>query len=380
MKKLIGFIIGAVLAASVGFILRGLIPAGGAPAGGMPGMGAMPPAAVTAIEMKARPLDELDDYIATVEPVQEVMIRAQVGGYIDAIHFTEGARVNEGDLLFSIDRNKYAAQYQVRQAELASAQAELTRADKYLKRMQEAGARSISQTELDTAESNQLKADAMLKQAEANLNLAQIDLDYSQIRAPIAGRIGAAELTKGNYVSPGTDPLATLVQTDPIRVTFSMTDRAYLGLRQQELAGNAKGLIARVFLPNGSPLHSVGVKEFDDNAMNSQTGTIAVRYLFDNPDGLLIANGYVNILIGEKDREMGLLIPQTAMMAGPQGTYVLTVSAEGIVAQTPVTLGKTIGAEMVVLSGLKAGDRVIVDGVQKASPGATVNATLEENN
>lgn len=377
MKKTIITIIGAVLAAGAGFFIRGLLPAGGPP-GGMPGMGQMPPASVTAIDMKARPLDVLDEYIATVEPVQEVMIRSEVAGYIDAVHFTEGAFVKEGDLLFTIDRRKYEAQFQVRQAEQVSAQAERIRANKYLKRMQDAGVRSVSQTELDTAESAQLKAEAMLKQTQANLNLAQIDLDHSQVRAPISGRIGAAALTKGNYVAPGADALATLVQTDPIRVVFSMTDRAYLNLRQQEIAGNQKRLTGHIRLPDGTQMPQAGRKDFDDNAMNTQTGTIAVRYLFDNHNGLLVSGSYVNILIGEKERPTGLCIPQKALLADPKGNYVLTVNAEGIVTPAPVKLGKTIGTDMVVLSGLNAGDRVIVNGLQKAMPGATVNVTIEE--
>lgn len=377
MKKAIGYTLGAVIAAAIGFYIRGMVPAGGPPAG-MPGMGQMPPAAVTAIELKERPLDILEDYIATVEPVQDVMIRAEVAGYIDQVHFQEGAFVQAGDLLFSIDRKRYDAQVKVRQAELASARAELSRADKYLNRLQQAGTRSISQSELETAESNQLKAAAMLTQAEANLNLAQIDLDYSQIRAPISGRIGEAKLTKGNYVSPGTEELAQIVQTDPIRITFSMTDRAYLGLRQQELAGNAKALAARVRLPDGTQLDTVGTKDFDSNMMDRETGTIAVRYLFDNKDGLLVSGGYVNILVGEKERPMGLRVPQKAVLAGPEGNYVLTVTADGTVAPAPVQLGKTIGTDMVVLSGLKTGDQVITDGLQKARPGAPVTATIEE--
>jgi RND family efflux transporter MFP subunit len=378
MKKAIGYLIGAVLAAGIGYYIRGLVPTG-AP-GGMPGMGQMPPAAVTAIELKERPLDVLDDYIASVEPVQQVMVRSEVSGYIDAVNFTEGATVKEGDLLFSIDRKRYDAQLKVRQADVASAQAELTRATKYLQRMIEAGARSISQNELDIAESNATKAEAALKQAEANLNLAQIDLDYSQVRAPISGRIGQANLTKGNYVTPGTEALAQIVQIDPIRVVFSMTDRAYLGLRQQEIAGNAQGLNAHIRLPDGTLLDTVGQKDFDSNRMNKETGTIAIRYLFDNKDGLLVAGGYVNILVGAQERPTGLRIPQRAILAGAEGNYVLTVTAEGTVAPAPVKLGKTIDTDMVILSGLKAGDKVIVDGLQKARPGATVNATIAEAN
>ena len=138
--------------------------------------------------------------------------------------------------------------------------------------MKDAGERSISQSDLDRADSAHLQAVANLKQAEANVVIAQIDLSYAEIRAPISGRIGAANLTKGNYVDASSGALAHIVQIDPIRVVFSMTDRAYLNLRGQELAGTAEGLTAQVELPNGVVLPMVGTKDFDDNRMNPETG------------------------------------------------------------------------------------------------------------
>jgi len=375
--KAVGYLIGLALAVAAGFFARGLMPAGGPPPG-MPPMGAMPPAAVVAQVLTEAPLDVLDEYIATVEPVQEVMVRTEVDGYIDQVHFKEGAAVSEGDLLFTIDQKQYRAQVAARQAELSRAKAELVRAEKYLKRLQEAGQRSVSEADVDKAESDHLQAAANIEQAEANLNLAQIDLGYTEIRAPIAGRIGAAKATKGNYVTSSSDPLARIVQTDPIRVVFSMTDSVYLDLRRQELAGQADALAARVRLPSGATLETVGAKDFDDNAMSSGTGTLAVRYLFDNPDGLLVSGGYVNILLGRQERPMGLRIPQRAVLVDPQGSYVLTVDEAGQVGTARVKLGNSIEADFVVLSGLNVGDRVVVDGVQKVRPGVTASVTLLE--
>lgn len=338
----------------------------------------MPPPAVVAQELKEVPLDVLDEYIASVEPVQEVMVRTEVAGYIDEVHFQEGAMVEEGNLLFTIDRKQYQAMVEVREAELARANAELVRAEKYLKRMHEANERSVSASDIDTAESDHLQAKANLKQAEANLNLAQIDLGYTEIRAPISGRIGAAKVTKGNYVTSASDPLARIVQIDPVRVVFSLTDRAYLDLRRQELNGVTNGLAARVRLPNGATLKRVGEKDFDDNVMSSETGTLAVRYLFDNTDGLLVPGGYVNILLGQEERPMGIRIPQQALLVDPQGNYVLTVDEAGLVGTARVKLGPSIASDLVVLSGLEAGDRVVVDGVQKVQPGTLANVTLQE--
>jgi membrane fusion protein (multidrug efflux system) len=377
MRKVIGSLAAALLLIGLGFFIRGFMPSGGPPPG-MMGFGEMPPPGVKAMELKQVPLDVQEEYIAMVEPVQEVMIRSEVSGYLDNVHFKEGARVEEGDLLFSIDKEQYQATVEVRVAELARAKAEASRAEKFLKRMGEASERSVSQADLDTAESENLQAIANLKQAEANLNLAKIDLAYSEIRAPISGRIGAAMLTKGNYVNASADTLAHIVQTDPIRVTFSMTDRAYLNLKQKIRDGKEDGMVAQVKLPNGIILPVAGKKEFDDNAMNPMTGTLAVRYLFDNPDELLVAGGYVTIMLGKAERPVGLCIPQRAVLVGPDGSYVLTVNEAGTVGTAGVELGDTIGADIVVVSGLTAGDRVVVDGLQKVQPGAVATVTLIE--
>ena len=375
--KIIGNIFGGAILIGLGFLLRGLLPAGGPPPGPM-GMGEMPPPAVVAVELSDRPLDVRDEYIAMIEPVQSVDVRTEVSGYIDGVHFREGAWVKEGDLLFTIDQRQYQALVEVRDAELARAQADLTNAERFLERMRNAGERSISESDLDNAESAQLQAVASLKQAEANLNLAKIDLEYAEIRSPISGRIGAARMTKGNYVDTSSDALARIVQLDPIRIVFSMTDRAYLNLRERELKGEANGLAAQVELPNGAMLPMVGAKDFDDNEMNAKTGTLAVRYLFDNPNGLLVPSGYVNLLLGQRERPVGIRVSQTAIMVDPDGTYVLTVDEQGVVTPTHVKLGNTIEQDMVVLEGLNVGDRVIVDGVQKVRPGMTAAVTLLE--
>lgn len=378
MLKIIIRIVGITAAVGLGFFIRGCMPGGGPPPG-MMGFGDMPPPGVKAVELQEKPLDVLDEYIASVEPVQQVQVRSEVTGYLDAVHFTEGAYVQTGDLLFTIDQQQYQALVEVREAELAGAEAELDRADKFLERMHEASERSVSQSDLDTAESAHLQAVANMKQAQANLNLAQIDLGYAQIRAPISGRIGAAMLTRGNYVNAASDVLAHIVQTDPIRVVFSMTDRAYLNLRRKVLDGTANGLVAQVKLPNGVVLPVTGKKDFDDNRMNPRTGSLAVRYLFDNPDELLVAGSYATIMLGLPERPMGIRIPQRSVLMGPEGTYVMTVTEEGVVGVAGVELGGTIASDIVVLSGLRAGDRVVIEGLQKVQPGGPATVTLQEN-
>jgi len=360
--KYAGWIIGIAVAALIGFFVRGLMPSGGPP----PGMGGMqmPPATVKVIEVREAYLAAAEDYIASVEPLQEVTIRPEVSGRIERVHFTEGAVVNEGDLLFSIDRSAY-------QATADAAEAEMIRAKKRYDRLKQADTRSVSASDLETAESDYLRG-------KAAYELAKVDLDYTEIHSPIGGRIGAAMVKKGNYVTPAAAELARIVQLDPIRVVFSQTDRDYLAMRRRELARSSSPLEAHVVLPDGSPLPSIGEKDFDDNAINPSTGTISVRYLFDNPDGLLVPGGYVKARLSNPEGEKGITIPQRALLLDTDGAYVLTVDKAGTVGVARVEAGEEIGLEVIIRSGLKPGDRVVVDGVQKALPGATVQVIPSE--
>ena len=362
MNKIIGRLIAAVALLGLGFYLRGFIPAGGPP----PGMGGMqmPPAAVKVMEVRETLLAAADEYIAHVEPLQEVIIRPEVSGRIEQLHFTEGALVKEGDLLFTIDRSAY-------QATADAAQAEMIRAEKRYDRLKKADARSVSASDLESAESDYLRG-------KAAYDLAKVDLDYTEIRSPISGRIGTAMVKKGNYVTPAAAELARIVQLDPVRVVFSQTDRAYLTMRRGELAGTAAALEARVVLPDGSLLPNIGKKDFDDNVINPSTGTIAVRYLFDNPDGLLVPGGYVTARLSNPAGEKGIKIPQRALLLDNDGAYVLTVNEAGTVGMARVEAGRQVELEVAIVSGLKPGDRVVVDGVQKAVPGATVQVILSE--
>ena len=364
-KKTVLIVSGAAgISLLAGWFIHGMV---GGKGGGRPGMGAMqmPPATVTVKTVLKSHIQPADEYIAKVEPVEDVMIRSEVSGYIAAVHFEEGGTVKEGDLLFTIDRRSY-------QAAADAAEAELSRAQKLYDRMKNADARSISRADMDSAESAFLSAQAAFKRAK-------VSLDYTEIRAPVSGQIGAAKVTKGNYVTSSSGALARIVQMDPVRVTFSLTDRDYLKFRQQEIAGSAETRVAQVRLPGGTVLPAVGKKDFDDNAINPDTGTIAVRYLFNNRDGLLIPGGYVTALLRNQNSEKGIKIPQKALLVDQQGSYVMTADEKGMVSPVRIVTGAQIGTDVVVLLGLKEGDRIIVDGVQKTRPGATVNVIQAED-
>lgn len=363
-KLIIVAIVAAVVGGGIGWFAQGIVIAKKMAAAAKMRSMQMQPATVAVQMVLQTPLQPADEYIAKVDAVEDVTVRSEVSGYIDALHFTEGSLVKAGDLLFTIDRRTY-------QAQADAAQAELVRTQKLYERMKAADPRSVSKSDMDTAESAFLSA-------QAAYNLAKVSLDYTEIKAPVSGRIGAAQMTKGNYVTPASGTLARIVQIDPIRVTFSLTDREYLKLRQQELAGNNGVRIAQARLPDGALFPNIGRKDFDDNAINPQTGTIAVRYLFDNPDSLLLPGGYVTALLRNQDAEKGIKIPQKALLIDQQGTYVLTVDEKNAVSIARITTGAQIGTDVTVAFGLKEGDRIIVDGIQKARPGATVNAIQAE--
>ena len=350
-----------VVGAAMGWFGRGMMGGGeGAPSMGMM---QMPPATVSVLVVEKTLLDAVDETIARVEPMQEVVLRPEVSGRIDQVHFAEGSVVKEGDLLFSIDRSAY-------QATADAAQAEMVRAKKRYDRLKNADVRSVSASDLETAESDWLRG-------KATYDLAMVDLNYTEIKAPIAGRIGAARVKKGNYVTPATDELALIVQLNPIRIVFSQTDRDYLALRRRELAGDAAALEARIVLSDGSIFPTIGKKDFDDNAINPMTGTIAVRYVFDNPDGLLVPGGYVTARLSNPAGEKGIKIPQRALLVDQDGAYVLSVDEAGTVGVVRVDVGDQVGPDAIILAGLKPGDRVVTDGVQKARPGATVQVIGE---
>ena len=368
-------IIGILLiGAVVGFFVKGMLPSGPPPGMGMPGMGmgAMPPPAVRVLETALQDASPMSEYIAKVEPIREVKLNAQVSGTITEVHFTEGERVAEGDLLFTIDPAEYEARVAQANAMLARTEATQDQADKYMKMVESADKRSVSQSILDTATASLAETKAAVMQAKADLKLAEIDLSYTQIHSPIAGRIGKALTTKGNYVTPGGSRLAEIIQVDPIRVVFAMPDSEYLTLVEE--LGEAERNVgsAHVRLPNGSILPQRGARDFEDNRMDPGTGTIAVHLRFANTNHLLVPDGYVSVMFRRHSADKKVVLPQSAILMDGDGPFVWTVDEANVAAQTRVTLGAMHGQDQVVETGIVPGQRVVVTGLQKVRPGAPV--------
>ena len=327
-------------------------------------------------ELETRNIAPKKTFIGHVEAIKSVNLMPQITGYVEKVLFEEGSFVNEGDILFVIEQERYLATVSLREAELASAKANLVRAERDYKRQSSLSKQNYaSKATLDTAESTYLQAKAEVAQAQANLDLAKIDLGYTEIKAPISGRIGKALVTEGNYVSSATQTLARIVQTDPIRVAFSVTDKDMLNMRQM-YDGKGAQLQTELVLSNGTVLVNHLQSRFTDNEVNTDTATIAVYAEYSNDKGLLIPGNYVDIRIGDKKPQMALLVPQAALAQDEHGNYVMVVTDDNIAEQRRVILGDVVEDQQVVLEGLGADDKVIVQGLQKVREGQPVKAQL----
>lgn len=311
--------------------------------------------------------------IGHVEAINSVSLQPQVSGYLEDVTFEEGSIVKENDVLFVIEKQRYQATADLRKAELDSARASLTKIEKDYHRQKSLNQQKYaSEAKLDEAYSSLLQAQAAVKQAEANYELAKIDLNHAEIKAPFSGKIGKAKITEGNYVSSATGVLATVVQVNPIRITFSITDKQMSEFIHNKM--DKDHMKTRIQLPNGEFIEKISVDEFVDNSIDTNTATIAVYGEFDNSDKLLVPGSYVNMDIASGEARKALVVSQAALGQDEHGNYVMTVNDEGLVEQHRVALGEVLGDKQIVEAGLKAGDRVIIQGLQKVRNGIKVRA------
>lgn len=320
---------------------------------------------------KADSSSQPSEYVGRVEAIQTVQVKPQISGEIAKVSFKEGSIVKAGQLLFQIDPAQYQATVALRRAELEKAEATLAEAEKYHKRVMAANDQAVSAADRDTAESSVLQGKAAVSQAKANLRLAEINLGYCRITAPITGKIGIANLTKGNYVTPSSGALATIVQMDPVRVSYALPDRDYLD--QLELFKKEGSVYkTKLILSNGSELDVPGQRDFEDNTVDQMTGTVMMRLRYTNDSGMLIPGEMVRVFTQPVKSRIVNVIPQTAVMADAEGDYVYVVEADNSVRDVRVKLGREMGTLREVVSGLKDGQNVVVAGLQNLRPGTKV--------
>ncbi len=381
-KSAIGSAVATVVLAAVcvaaGWIVRGLVPKD-AKKGPQQLLAPKVTVAVRPVEKRVYNLPRR--YIAHAEAVQEVDLLPQVDGYIQEIKFKEGDLVQEGQLLYVLDDERYQAVVNQRKADLAAAEAEERRALRYYERMQNADERGITQLERDNAEAAAESSKAAVLQAKANLVVAEYDLKKAKVYAPISGQIGKTTAHVGDYVAPSKGPLAHIMQIDPIRVTFPLTDRAYVAWRTAEMKGRGTDARARLLLPDGREYPSEGTFDFDDNQMSRETATIILRLSFPNPDRLIVPNSYLTLLADRRNPDSVACVPQQAVFdlaGGNQGVYVL--KDDGTVEQRIVTVGDTFEGWVPVSRGVAEGEQVVISGVHKLKPGAKVEVVAATDN
>lgn len=353
-----------------GLLLLGFVHAASAqPAGPMPSVG------VIAAEL--RDVTATASYVGRVQAVDKVELRARITGFLENRLFEEGQRVEKDAPLFVIEQAPFKATVDQRAVALASAQATLKNADLQVSRGRElVRTNNIPQATLDQRIADQANAAAAVQEAQAQLEIARIDLSYTGISAPFAGRIGRSNFSVGNVVSPQSGPLAVLVSVDPMHVYFPVPQRNVVRYqRETEASGGRppkfKVLITRA---DGTRYPHTGEIDFADVQVAQGTDTLTLRAVLPNPDVLLIDGELVNVTLQGAEPQQALVIPQAALLSDQSGPFVFVVE-DGKAVSKRVKLGQNLGAEIVVSDGLAPGAQVIVDGIQRVRPGAPVQAT-----
>ena len=335
---------------------------------------AAPPAVlVQAAELK--PLGARAEFIGRVAAVDKVDLRARVKGFLGPRQFTDGDMVKENQVLFKIEPDTYQAAVDQKTAQRDAAKATLVNADVQFTRAAEL-LRTNTGTKVtyDQRQAEQLQAKAALEETEAALRDAQINLSYTEIRTPIAGRVGRAAASPGNLVSPDSGILATVVTEDPMRVLFSVTQRELLEARKE--SGGAAGLVVQLRLADDSIYSEKGKLDFIDVTVDSKTDGQVVRALFPNKNETLTDGMTVRVILEAEKPPTVIAISQAAVALDQSGSYVFVVNDKNVVEQRRVKTGPVRDGLMAIDSGLKAGDKVIIQGQQKVRPGMTVTATL----
>ena len=314
-----------------------------------------------------------ESYVAHAEAMQEVDLLPQVDGYVKEIMFKEGDIVKEGQLLYVMDDEKYQAVVGQAKADLNAAEAEARRTKRYFERMQAADERGNTQLERDNAEAANEKAAAAVMQAKANLVVAEYNCKKAKVYAPIAGQIGKSSAHVGDYVAPSKGALAHIVQIDPIRVSFPMTDRAFVAWRQAMAKGSLPDYRMRLLLPGGDEYAERGSWDFDDNQMSRETASLMMRISFPNPDRLLVPNMYVTLLTDFRTPPKYPSVPQSAIIDLPGGNMGVYVLGEGdVVKAAPVEVLPAHEGFVPVVKGVEVGQKVVASGTRKLRNGSKV--------
>ncbi len=348
-----------------------------------PGMGGPP--SVGVIRVAKQPITETNEFVGRIAAINRVALVARVTGFLEQQKFVEGSEVKKGDLLYVLEQPPFQADLEAKQAAVQQAQAQLTNATLAYQRAEQllktpAGQQSL----VDAARATMLSDAASVLAAQAQEKVSAINLGYTEIRAPIDGKIGRTSVTVGNVVTPSSGVLTTIVSQDPMYVVFPIPFRTALELRHRYAdKGGFKSIVIRLRLPDGRIYDQTGTVDFIDNLVTPNTDTLIWRGTIPNPlisktqlNGStlreLVADEFVTVLLQGAEPEEMLAVPPAAVLSDQQGDYVFTVGAGNKVQEVRITTGQSTPTVQTVLTGLTAGEMVIVDGIQKVHPGQVV--------
>jgi len=341
---------------------------------------APPPAPAVGVRLAAlKGVSRSFEFVGRIKAIDKVDVRARVEGFLDKVLFREGQDVKVGELLYQIEKIQFQALVEQAQANLAAAEAEATNAELQYNRNLELSKKQFSpQSLVDKNKADLDSAHAKILQTEAALTQAQVNLAYTDIHSPIDGRIGRTAYTMGNLVNPASGVLATIVSQDPMYVLFpvSVRDLELIRAARREPEGGLAKIEVRIRLSSGQDYPERGLWNLTDPQVDQQTDTLIMRATIPNPRDELIDGQFVTVSIRERQEEPRLVVPQAALQVDQSGYYVLVVDDQHKVEQRRVATGSNRDIDVVVASGLREGDKVIVEGVQKVRPGQIVQEAL----
>jgi membrane fusion protein (multidrug efflux system) len=369
----VGLLTAGVIAIGASAVTRAQPAAGGPPAVGV-------------VEATKRPITETNEFLGRIEAVNRVNVVARVTAFLENRLFNEGAEINKGDELYRLERGPFEADLASKQALVAQLQATLVNAKLTTERARTLlGGPAGQQSTYDAALANQRSLEAQVQSAQAQVQASQINLDYTDIRSPIDGKIGRTAVTEGNVVSPGSGVLTTIVSQDPMYVIFPVSVRQRLELRDRYVPrGGINAVVIKLRLPDGRHYDQTGKVDFINNTIAQSTDTVTVRGVIANPTlhdpsttsgpvRELTDGEFVTVLLEGVQPVQVLAIPRSAVLSDQQGDYVFLVGADNKAEQRRIQLGQSTSTIAGVISGLALGDKVIVEGLQRVRPGQPVS-------